>query len=76
LIIATLNVVSLLLLLYVLLQLVGEARGKVYSIMDRVFSFILAPIRKLMPEFKIDLAAIVLLAILRLAVFLIKRGKW
>ncbi|MFO7915638.1 MAG: YggT family protein [Candidatus Krumholzibacteriales bacterium] len=74
-IIATLNVVSLLLLVYVMLQLVGEARGRVYSAMDRLFSFILSPLRKLMPVMKIDLAAIVLIAILRLIVFFIKRGN-
>jgi uncharacterized protein YggT (Ycf19 family) len=76
LIIATLNVVSLILLLYVLLQLVGERRGKVYSLMDRVFSPLLSPLRRLTPEFRIDPAAVVLLALLRLIVFLIKRGNW
>jgi len=62
-------------LVYVLLQLVGETRGRVYSAMDRVFSFVLSPLRKLMPEMKIDLAAIVFIAILRLLVFFIKRGS-
>jgi len=43
--------------------------------MDRAFSFLLSPLRKLMPEFRIDLAAIIAIIILRLVVFFIKRGK-
>jgi uncharacterized protein YggT (Ycf19 family) len=59
-----------------MLQLLGETRGKVYSLMDRAFSFILSPLRKLVPEFRIDLAAIAMLVIIRLVVFFVKRGKW
>ena len=75
LIIAFLNVSTFLLLIYVLLQtLEEERRGKVFRILDNIFSPLLSPLRRFLPIGRIDLAAIVLIVILQLIAFIIKRG--
>jgi len=74
LIIAFLNVSTFLLLIYVLLQTLEEGRkGKVFRILDRIFSPLLSPFRRLIPIQRVDSAAIVLIIILQLIVFFIKK---
>jgi uncharacterized protein YggT (Ycf19 family) len=75
LIIAFLNVSTFLLLIYVLLQTLEEGRrGKVFRILDNIFSPFLSPLRRFLPIGRIDSAAIVLIVILQLIAFIIKRG--
>ena len=74
LIIAFMNVCTFLLLIYILLQLMEEKqRGKVFVILDRIFSPILSPLRKFFRAGRIDWAAVAVIIILQLAVFIIKK---
>jgi len=74
LIIAFLNVCTFLLLIYFLLQLAGERRGKVFALMERTFGKVLEPLRNFLPDWGIDLAAVVMILILQLIAFTIKGG--
>lgn len=72
-IIAFLNVCTLLLLIYLILQLIREPRGSVFGLLDKIFSPALDPLRKTLPETRIDLAAIVVMVVLQLLAYTVKR---
>ncbi len=74
LIIALLNVCTFLLLIYFLLQLAGERRGKVFALMEKTLGEALRPLRRILPDWGIDLAAVVMILILQLIAFTIKGG--
>ncbi len=73
LIIALLNVATLLLLVYIFLQVMGEGRSRLLHVQDRVFAPILSPLRRVLPAWRLDLASVILAAILQLIVFALKR---
>jgi uncharacterized protein YggT (Ycf19 family) len=74
LIIAFLNVTTFLLLVYVLLQAMAEGRSRVLRVLDRVFAPLLAPLRRIVPEWKIDIASLILAIVLQLIAFALKSG--
>jgi len=75
LIIAFLNVSTFLLLIYILLQAMEELRGgKIFRMLDYIFAPLLSPLRRFLPVGRIDSAAIVLIVVLQLTAFIIKRG--
>ena len=74
LIIAFLNVVTFLLLVYILLQLVAEGRSRLLGVLDRIFAPILSPLRGVLPAWKLDPASIILAAVLQLIAFALKRS--
>lgn len=74
LIIAFLNTVTVLLLLHAVLRTAGESRGKVAGGLDRIFSPILAPIRRLLPDMRFDAAPVAAALVLQLIVIVIRRN--
>ncbi|MDZ7859064.1 MAG: YggT family protein [Candidatus Krumholzibacteriota bacterium] len=77
LIIAFLNVCTFMLLIYILLQILEEKqRGKVFAILDRIFSPILTPLRRFLQAGRIDWAAVGVIIILQLAAFIIKKWQY
>ena len=73
LIIAALNVATFLLLVYIFLEQVVDERSALLRALDRIFTPILWPLRRLLPEWRVDTAALILAAILQMIVFVIKR---
>jgi|GEM_PF-2039980 len=73
LIIAFLNVATFLLMVYLFLTAAG-GQGRVFRALDRVFDFLLAPLRRLLPEWRLDPASIILIVVLQLIAFAIKRN--
>ncbi len=73
LIIAVLNVLTFILLVYVLLQVVADERSKLFLFFDGIFAPLLTPLRKQFPQWRIDTASIILAAVLQLIAFALKR---
>ena len=73
LIIAFLNVITFLLLIYLLLQMIGDDRSKVLGVLDKVFSPVLQPLRKVLPSWRIDISPAILALALQIAAEIIKR---
>lgn len=74
LIIAFLNVTTFLLLLYLFLLALDASRSRLMGVLDTVFRPVLAPIRSLLPEWKIDISPMILAVILQLIVFVVRKG--
>ena len=74
LIIAALNVATALLLVYVLLEWVADERSRLLRALDRIWSPLLSPVRRVLPAWKIDSASLILALILQIIVFFLKRG--
>lgn len=74
LIIAALNVATVLLLVYVLLEWVADERSRLLRVLDRIWSPLLDPPRRVLPEWRIDSASLILALILQIIVFFLKRG--
>lgn len=74
LIIAALNVATVLLLVYVLLEWVADERSRLLRVLDRIWSPLLGPLRRVLPEWRIDSASLILALILQIIVFFLKRG--
>lgn len=72
LIIALLNTATFITLVYAFLRAVEE-RSRLLHALDKVYGPLLAPARKILPEWKIDPASIILAAVLQLFAFAIKR---
>jgi uncharacterized protein YggT (Ycf19 family) len=68
-----LNVITVVLLIYVFLQAVAAGRGKLLGVLDRLFGPIIAPLRRVLPEWPIDGASIIIAVLLQLIVFALKR---
>ena len=73
LIIAFLNVVTFLLLVYLLLQVVGDGKSRVLRVLDKVFSPVLDPIRSVLPSWRIDVSPLILALILQAIAMVAKR---
>ncbi len=73
LIIAVLNVTTIALLIYVLLQAVADRRSKLLRVLDRLFSPVSSLLRRVLPESRIDLAPVVAAILLQMIAFFIKR---
>ena len=75
LIIAGLNVITLVLLIYVFLQVVAEGRSTLLKILDRMFGPVLTPLRRVLPEWRVDGASLIAAALLQLIVMAL-RQRW
>jgi len=71
LIIATLNTVTFITIVYVFVKAVEE-RSRLLHLLDKVYAPLLAPLRRILPAWKLDLAAIILVAVLQLVAFYVK----
>lgn len=74
LIIAALNVATVLLLVYIFLEWVADERSRLLRVLDRIWSPPLAPLRRVLPAWRIDSASLILALILQIIIFLLKRG--
>ncbi|HEY5132411.1 MAG TPA: YggT family protein [Candidatus Krumholzibacteriaceae bacterium] len=74
LIIAVLNTVTFITIVYVFVKAVEE-RSRLLQVLDRVYTPLLAPLRRILPAWKLDIASIILAAVLQLVAFYIKR-RW
>ena len=66
LILAFLNTLTFLLLLYMFLQLVGVPDSRVYKALDRIFSPVLEPVRRLLKRQGFDASPLIMAAVLQL----------
>jgi uncharacterized protein YggT (Ycf19 family) len=73
LIIAFLNVVTFLLLVYVFLQAMAAGRSKLLRALDRIFAPLISPLRRALPAWRIDTASIILAVMLQVIAFVLKR---
>ena len=74
LILAFLNTLTVLLLLYMVLQLVGVPDSKVFQALDRIFSPVLKPVRWLIKRTRFDVSPLILAALLQLIAQAIKKN--
>ena len=72
LIIAFLNVATFTLLVYVFLKAVEE-RSRLLHVLDRIYGPILVPLRRILPAWRVDIAPLILAALLQAIVFILKR---
>jgi len=72
LIIAALNTATFITLVYAFLKAVEERSGLLH-VLEKVYGPLLAPARRILPKWKIDLAAIILAALLQLVALGIRR---
>lgn len=73
LILAFLNVATVVILIYGFLNVAAGDRSKLYRTLDRVFKPLLAPLRRILPACRVDIASIILIAVLQLIALAIKR---
>ncbi|MBU8920548.1 MAG: YggT family protein [Bacteroidales bacterium] len=73
LIIAFLNVITFLLLIYLFLQAISDDRSRVLGVLDKVFSPVLQPLRKVLPSWRIDISPAILALALQIAAVILKR---
>jgi uncharacterized protein YggT (Ycf19 family) len=73
LIIAALNVITVVLLIYVFLQAVAAGQSKLLKVLDRLFGPIIAPLRRILPKSPVDGASIIIAVLLQVIVFVLKR---
>ena len=74
LIIASLNTATFITLVYVFLKAV-EDRSRLLHALDKIYGPLLAPLRKILPAWRLDIAALILAAVLQAAAFGIKRYR-
>ncbi len=74
LILAFLNTVTVLLLLYLVLQLVDVPDSKVKKALDDIFSPVLKPVRRLLKRSRFDLSPLVLAAVIQLIALAIRKN--
>lgn len=74
LIIAALNLATVLLLVYVLLECVADERSRLLRALDRIWSPLLGPLRRALPAWRIDPASLILALTLQIIVFFLRRG--
>jgi len=73
LIIASLNVITVVLLIYVFLQVAAEGRSTLLKILDRVFGPVCVPLRRVLPLWRVDGAALIVAALLQLVALVLRR---
>jgi uncharacterized protein YggT (Ycf19 family) len=74
LILAFLNTLTVLLLLYMVLQLVDVPESKVKQALDRIFSPVLRPLRMLLRRPRFDLSPLVAAALLQLIAAAVRKN--
>jgi len=74
LIIAALNTATFVTLVYVFLKAVEE-RSRLLHTLDKGYAPLLSPLRRVLPAWMLDLAAIILAAVLQIVEFGIKRFR-
>jgi uncharacterized protein YggT (Ycf19 family) len=74
LIIASLNTATFITLVYVFLKAV-EQRSRLFHALDKIYGPLLAPLRKILPAWNLDLASLILAAALQAAAFGIKHYR-
>ena len=74
LILAFLNTLTFLLLLYLFLQLVGVPDGRVFRALDRIFSPVLTPVRRLLKRWRFDASPFILAAVLQLIALAVRKN--
>jgi uncharacterized protein YggT (Ycf19 family) len=74
LILAFLNTLTFLLLLYLLLQHIGVPRSRVLWALDRIFSPVLAPLRKLLGRWRFDASPLIAAAVLQLIALAVRKN--
>lgn len=73
LILASLNVITVVLLIYVFLRIVAEGRSKLLEVLDRIFGPVLAPLRRMLPAWRVDGASLIAAALLQLIAFALRK---
>ncbi|UCF06012.1 MAG: YggT family protein [bacterium] len=73
LILAFINVSTVVILIYMFLEVAAGDRSKLYRTLDRIFKPVLTPLRRILPAWRIDPASIILIAVFQLIAFAIKR---
>ena len=74
LIIAFCNVTTFVLLVYLFLKVVAEGRSGLFRVLDRIFAPLLTPLRRALPDWRLDAAPIILALIFQLIAFALKRS--
>jgi uncharacterized protein YggT (Ycf19 family) len=74
LIIASLNTATFITLVYVYLKAV-EQRSRLLHALDKIYGPLLAPLRRILPAWRFDVASLILAAVLQAAVIGIKRYR-
>lgn len=72
LILAALNVVTFILLIYIFLGLAAGERSGLFRFLDRILGVLLAPLRRVLPEWKFDVSSVILVVVLQVIAFVIK----
>jgi uncharacterized protein YggT (Ycf19 family) len=71
LIVASLNMATFVTVVYIFVKAV-EQRSKVFQTLDKFYGPALRPLRRILPESRIDIASIVLAAVFQIVAFYIK----
>jgi uncharacterized protein YggT (Ycf19 family) len=74
LIIASLNTATFITLVYVFLKAV-ETRSRLFHALDKIYGPLLAPLRRILPAWTLDVASLIFAAALQAAAFGIKRYR-
>jgi|WetSurMetagenome_2_1015567.scaffolds.fasta_scaffold91631_1 uncharacterized protein YggT (Ycf19 family) len=74
LIIASLNTATFITLVYVFLKAV-EPRSRLFLALDKIYGPFLAPLRRILPAWGLDVASLILAAVLQAAAFGIKHYR-
>jgi uncharacterized protein YggT (Ycf19 family) len=74
LILAFLNTITLLVLLYMFLQLVNVPGSKVYKALDTIFSPVLKPVRWLLKRQGFDASPLILAAVIQLIALAVRKN--
>ncbi len=74
LILAFINMLTFLSLLYLFLQLVGVPDSRVFKVLDRIFSPVLAPVRRLLERWRFDASPLILAAVLQLIALAVRKN--
>ena len=74
LILAFLNTITFLLLLYMFLHLVSAPDSKVYKALDRIFSPVLKPVRRLLKQQGFDASPLILAAVIQLIALAVRKN--
>jgi uncharacterized protein YggT (Ycf19 family) len=74
LIIAALNTATFITLVYSFLKAVEERSG-LFHVLDKAYGPLLSPLRRVLPAWRLDIAPLILAAVLQLVVLFIKK-RW
>lgn len=74
LILAFLNTLTFLLLLYMFLQIVDVPGGRVKKALDSIFSPVLKPVRRMLKRLRFDVSPLILAAVIQLIALAIRKN--